>query len=486
VPIVAAKTIAKALQDQRDGKQYEVFDERTPGLTMRVRPRGVRWTIRVRLHGRQRRWDLGLVVAGDDNIDGVCLATARSWAFQIRELARKDQNPEPFIDRVTGKTAAPVVIGPRPGRVTLLWDDAVKQYLDSLYDQKQPDKATNRPATKKDYRSKLAVVELRVFAGRAISTITPEEIAEANAKTCRRAYDMGAGSLRTLKAFWVWLRDPVRARQTGVTVSIADLRTPAKPRNEVGKPGVKFDPEKEARGKAPTEIEIGRVLAIARAGVLPEKIALGIQLLLAGVQRRRQTIGASRHRFITYDQAADERAWFVPPYFRKTRKGGSRSHLVPIAGFGVEAFDRLARLSDEDGREWLFPTRKGDVDRPADEGVLNKWLEALPGIDMSTHGGRYAFSTYGPRDLGFGRGEAKLILDHAEGVEPDDVTGKFYAFDPAIARKREMMAKWIAWLEHWNAEAIRNDGLLTDTEKLKEIIFKARYGDDRWSRREAA
>jgi len=49
-----------------------------------------------------------------------------------------------------------------------------------------------------------------------------------------------------------------------------------------------------------------------------------------------------------------------------------------------------------------------------------------------------------------------------------------------------MMAKWIAWLEHWNAEAIRNDGLLTDTKKLKEIIFKKRYRDDRRSRREAA
>jgi len=40
-------------------------------------------------------------------------------------------------------------------------------------------------------------------------------------------------------------------------------------------------------------------------------------------------------------------------------------------------------------------------------------------------------------DLGFSRpsSEAALILDHAEGVEPDNVTGRFYRSDPAIARK---------------------------------------------------
>jgi len=63
--------------------------------------------------------------------------------------------------------------------VTLLWQDAVEQYLDSLYDPKKPEEATNRPATRKDYKSKLAVPELRTFRGRAISTITREEIAAA-------------------------------------------------------------------------------------------------------------------------------------------------------------------------------------------------------------------------------------------------------------------------------------------------------------------
>jgi glutathione S-transferase len=363
--------------------------------------------------------------------------------------------------------------------VTLLWQDAVQQYLDSLYDPVKPDEATNRPATRKDYKSKLGVPELLVFKGRAISTITREEIAEANAKTCKRAYDMGCGSLRTLKAFWTWLRDPVRSRTTGVTVSIADLRAPAAPRKDAGAPGHVFDAAIEARGKAPPEIMLGRVLAISRAGVLPERISLGVQLLLSSVQRRRQVVGASGRRIVTYDETPDERAWFVPPYFRKTRKGGSRSHLVPVLGFGATAIDALAKRVHEDGREWLFPTREANSDKPADEGILNKWFGAMPGVECSTHGGRYAFSTYGPRDLGFARSEAKIILDHIEGIEPDDVTGRFYSADPAVGRKRQMMEKWIAWLEHWCAEAIRKDGILTDSEALAKVIFKSRYGDER-------
>lgn len=482
MPVITAATVRKALVDHRDGKTYDLIDSRCPGLTLRVRPRGARWSIRARLHGDQRRWDLGVAVEGNEDVDGVCLATARAWATQVREYARRDQNPDQFVARLTGQKDVPTA-GTRPVRSTLTWKEAVDQYLDSLYDQKHPDLATNRPATRKDYKSKLGTEELKKFQRRTVASLTKEEIAEANAKTCKRAYDMGAGQLRTLKAFWVWLRDPSRSRTTGVTVDIKDLRTPPKPRKDVGAPGVKFDAEAEARGKAPAEIEIGRLLAIARADVLPRRISLAVQLLLAGVQRRRQTIGASQHRIITYVQTPDERAWFVPPYFRKTRKRGSRSHLVPILGFGAAAVDELAKLAAADGREWLFPTRDTAIDKPADEGILNKWLAAMPGIDMSTHGGRYAFSTYGPRDMGFGRSEAKLILDHAEGVEPDDVTGTFYSSDPAIARKREMMASWHEWLEHWAAEAIRKDGLLQDRSALLEVIFKARYGDERGTER---
>ena len=59
------------------------------------------------------------------------------------------------------------------------------------------------------------------------------------------------------------------------------------------------------------------------------------------------------------------------------------------------------------------------------------------------------------------------ILDHFEGIEPDDVTGRFYSADPA-------------WLEHRRAEAIRKDGLLTNSKPL------SRYVDERWAQKAQA
>jgi hypothetical protein len=47
-----------------------------------------------------------------------------------------------------------------------------------------------------------------------------------------------------------------------------------------------------------------------------------------------------------------------------------------------------------------------------------------------------AEGSYGERDLDFSRttSESKIILGHTEGVEPNNVTGRFYRSDPVIAR----------------------------------------------------
>jgi hypothetical protein len=84
--------------------------------------------------------------------------------------------------------------------------------------------------------------------------------------------------------------------------------------------------------------------------------------------------------------------------------------------------------------------------------LFNDYLGAMPGVSFSPHGARYAFATYGERDLGFKPGEGGIILDHLEGVEPNDVTGQFYSSDPQIARKRQMMRAWTEWCEVWGGE----------------------------------
>lgn len=54
-----------------------------------------------------------------------------------------------------------------------------------------------------------------------------------------------------------------------------------------------------------------------------------------------------------------------------------------------------------------------------------------------------------------------------------------------IAKKREMMEKWIAWLELQVQAAIRADPSLVDADCVGEAIFRARCGNERWEKRVA-
>jgi hypothetical protein len=74
-------------------------------------------------------------------------------------------------------------------------------------------------------------------------------------------------------------------------------------------------------------------------------------------------------------------------------------------------------------------------------------------------------------------------LDHLEGTESDDVTGQFYSTNPAIARKRQMMSAWCAWLDDWAERAIKEDPRLLDHDWLCESIYRNRYGEERLRRR---
>jgi hypothetical protein len=163
---------------------------------------------------------------------------------------------------------------------------------------------------------------------------------------------------------WSWLAEAVRRDETNVVDgAMTKLVAPPRTRVEIGERA--FEPENE-RGDAPPEIEIGRALVMARQRNFPERICLGMELLIGTCQRRRAVTGANRWRFRTYPEANDECAWYVPPHFRKSgTKRGRRSHLVPCVGFAAHAAKRLDRLTDFEGSEGLaVPGRRAHQGRP--------------------------------------------------------------------------------------------------------------------------
>jgi hypothetical protein len=93
------------------------------------------------------------------------------------------------------------------------------------------------------------------------------------------------------------------------------------------------------------------------------------------------------------------------------------------------------------------------------------------------HSWRKALASYGSKALGWTDDDAKLILDHLEGHEPNDVTAQFYNSNPAILRKRRMMTEWQTFLDRCEAEAIAADPVLKDPQRLGELCYIHYYGE---------
>ena len=100
--LITQATLKAGFRDQRQGKRYDVSDSRIPGLQLRVKALSVRWSVRVRLFGVQRRYDLGPAVEGEHDGEGLSLPSARARAIRITEMARKGHNPSTFLAAIAG------------------------------------------------------------------------------------------------------------------------------------------------------------------------------------------------------------------------------------------------------------------------------------------------------------------------------------------------------------------------------------------------
>jgi integrase len=490
MPIAITQASVRALlRDAKAGKQPSLTDAQAPGLQLRGWTNGTAsWTVRCRLHDKAKRYDLGQATDGDDGDGKIGIKTARERARTVKALVEAGRSPIRQLEAwsVGGSidAAGDVVEKPAEAPPAMTWETAREKYLAWIADNRRPD-------TLRDYTGKLGAVELQVFEGRAVSEITRNQLMAAVNAIAERGVDaMADGVHRVVSAFWSWLADAVRQDETGVAPNmLLGTKVTRKKKAEIGADETRYDPEAE-RGRVPDPLQLGRTLVIARSGAMPWRQSLGIQLLLGTLQRRRTVLNASRWRFREFEAYPDETAWMIPPYFRKSgSKRGALSHLVPCVGWVAGVVKQLDKLS-ADGRDtpWLFPSpvsrRDGSVP-PVGEGFLNKALGIMPGVEYSPHEARHAFATFGPRELGFLRGEAKMILDHLEGIEQDDVTEMFYGSDAQVARKRQMLIAWTAWLDRQAEIALAADSNLADVDWIKEQLFRDRYGDEALDKRVA-
>jgi hypothetical protein len=494
---ITMETVRAAVDHAAEGQKYDLTDPQSPGLQLRVRGGAVSWAVRAWLHGAQRRW----IIGGADIKPDI----ARDRAGEVKGWCRRGQDPGKLVTEFT--TGIPIthqlrVSGERPPP-SWSWLKGVDRFMEHIA-------AVRTPATYDDYARTLGgkqrlvptkrhamVPELKRFETRQVATISREEIAECVAEVCKRKHRLGSHLKSVLGSMWSFLGDDSRRRETSVPANLLlRLKTPEKPNAIVlpDAPNVMslFDNDYEdPRRDVPSPLELGRAIAIARSGGMKEPAALSVQLLAGSLQRRRAVIGSHRANFHSMGDRSEDDAnivWAIPPYMRK-RSNTRRAHLdheVVLVGWAARTVRRLDILA-EGG--YYFPVR-ATRDRPtknphADAGFINHALQYMPGVDMSCHGWRRGFASHGQRELGFSVEDIKLILDHSEGAPSGDVTAANYALDPMIAKKRDMMEKWIAWLEVQVKAAIALDPSLLDAEGVGEAIFRARYGDERWNKRVA-
>lgn len=491
---ITTSVVEKAISAAANGvKCADINDAVVSGLQLRVRQKHASFSFRVVLHGKLRRFALGRAVAGTADTDGITLDTARDWSRKIKVLCHPKAVPTDPAKHIAAwqlgttlermeKLLPPPEVKEPP---SIPWEEAKKDYLAEV-------ERKNAESSHRDYRIKLNAVELKRFDGIPVSRITNEQMSETIAAIhARGAESMAEGVARVVGAMWTFLTSGAQVRRTNAKRGeMIGLKAPDRSRKPADQ-DENFDPNTAGDdGKLPSEIDLGRTLVISRSGVFPPHPSLAIQLTLATAQRRRAIMSAHSSRFHSFG-ALNEEAWYVPPWSRKSG-ADKKSHLVPCVGWGAQVVRELSRLLKTD-QGYLFPPMsiKKTAKRPqrhAGINLLNKHLEVLPETDIAPHDPRYAFATYGRRDLGFqasstGKREAGLILDHSEAREDNDVTAMFYDSDPSIARKREMMHLWVEWLEKWAKNAVDADPRLLNREYLCEAIYTKRYGEEQLERR---
>lgn len=505
------KTIVRAIADALAGGRYVLADGLAPGMQLRVQPLGARWSVRTYLLGEQKRFDIGGVCAGKEDVGGkICLDTARFRCSHLKEKCRHDQDPTGILEE--WRTGVPTYKQEeaRAKRPPPSWpfETAVDKFLDDKL-------KTRSPATYDSYAKILGGLvrghnpnrkrhrlepEITRFAGRDVASITREEIAECVAAVCCRAHSAGVHVKTAMQSMWTFLGDDSRRRMTSVAPNmLLGLKAPEPPTPVVPPAPVQckphilqlFDGDKEdARRDIPSPLAMGRAIAIARCGALGDRQGLSIELLAGSLQRRQAVNGAVAQEITLWDETPGcDLVWSIPP-FRRKKSNRRRAHLshdvVLVAGAAVAA----RKLVDLSGSQpYLFPARKGlrTKNPHVDSGYLNHILQTLPGVDMSCHAFRRGFASHGEDedDLQFSLDDIKLVLDHGEGAPAGDVTAGHYALSPLHNRKRAIMQKWMSWLEKQVAAAIEADPDLTDAEKMLQAVYVARYGEVKLAKRAA-
>jgi integrase len=350
----------------------------------------------------------------------------------------------------------PPLPAPKPTTWTLA--EATEQYLAEV-------KRTRREATWRDRRGMLGIAELKPLADRAVGSIQRREVATIVADIHRSGRERHAAHLcEVIRPMWTWLAQDAQQLRSGVLGSDMALLRPPEATNREGEQETTY---------LPPIAELGRLLALINASVVDQTFSDALLLLLYTVQRRRAVASARAADFV--DEADGSMTWQLPPLHRKTGRGKSRTHDLPLPDAVAAMVRRRIEAAAKAGSEspWLFPAlrprRKGDATTHIHADSLTHHLDDLPGVTASPHDLRRGFATHLEEMAGLPLLMLKTVLDHSEGQDPGDVTDVHYSRARRLKPKAAILAEWTGLIEAAGAKV-----LLGDVSAIKKAITVAR------------
>ena len=462
---ITQSLIDAALRDaRRTGRRQELADARVRGLELRTLADGhAQWSWRTEIGGVRRRFVIGL-------LQDWPLEEARAVAVDALMVARRGHCPphdEWWDERLERRVGA--FPGVPYGKRSIPFEQAALDYLAEV-------DRTLRKDTARDYRSKLRHPALQPLAKRLVATITRIELAEIVAAVHRRSERVAETLAVVFRRMWVFLADDERIRLTGVEPdAVAMLKAPR--RSGRREPVTELERRQRRKARvAPEMAELGRALAIARAGAFRDEVGLAIELVLFTAQRRRPVATAELDEFVAVPGHGG--LWSMSPLHRKTADllGDDMDHVVPIP---QPLWGRIAARIEQSaaaGSRFLFPAsrlrrRGAELSHMAPEN-LTLAFRFMPTVDERPHRLRKAFATRGEILLGNTPDQTAQILDHNEGV-PTRSVRRVYALHDGTHEKWIVMKRWAAALEDARAQAVADDPSLLDGERLASAVEAA-------------
>jgi integrase len=481
VPVtITTATVSKAKADARPGaRRYDIVDAKSRGLSLRVSPSGVQWSLRFQLNGKDKRLALG-------DVDLWTIAEARSLVDRAQGMIRDRMGipDEVWLDRmraregkvaeVTGAAEPP----PTPARARFRWSFA--EGRDAFLEEVQ---RTRRQGTFDDYSQKLQAADLAHLERTPLPQITRQDLSAVLADIAKSGRESTAeGTQRVLSRFFNWLSEDGQIANSGVQPGVMrGLKAPERALRE------SRDDDPWSDGYVPPLAEVARIIAIARSGAVHPNVGGAIELACWTAQRRRSISEAVVEDFEFISEEVGG-LWHIPPISTKGGRIKRRPHVIPLPPPAWVVWKRMMAIKSETSSPWLFrqvrAKAKGmDLTHISPSSITHS-LGWMPGVQSTPHDLRRAFATHGEAQLGLLRADTQSILDHSEtsGVEivmkrgalSRGVTGGHYALHDGTHRTWAIMNAWASALVPEIEKAI---AALEPVAEIKAAMRAARYGE---------